>query len=253
MRRNGTAAGLVAAACAATRASRSRWSRPTRCSTAPGPTACGYAPGRRAPRDQPLRREQAPRGAARSSGSPREHGTAALAILRTSWLHGPPGNDFPAKIAARRPARQGGRRAAQGRRGRGRAAHLHPRRRRRGRGADRRGRASPPAAPAPAIHHLVNAGHRVARRLGPRGRPGQARHRRRGRRRARPAPGPAPPPRPPGPCSSRRRSRRASRCATGARRSPTRSRRWCVRSPRADRHPTAPPPPPSAPGPGGRG
>jgi dTDP-4-dehydrorhamnose reductase len=29
-----------------------------------------------------------------------DHGTAALAILRTSWLHGPPGNDFPAKIAA---------------------------------------------------------------------------------------------------------------------------------------------------------
>jgi dTDP-4-dehydrorhamnose reductase len=29
-----------------------------------------------------------------------EHGSAALAILRTSWLHGPPGNDFPAKIAA---------------------------------------------------------------------------------------------------------------------------------------------------------
>jgi dTDP-4-dehydrorhamnose reductase len=27
-------------------------------------------------------------------------GTARLAIVRTSWLHGPPGNDFPAKIAA---------------------------------------------------------------------------------------------------------------------------------------------------------
>jgi dTDP-4-dehydrorhamnose reductase len=27
-------------------------------------------------------------------------GTGRLAIVRTSWLHGPPGNDFPAKIAA---------------------------------------------------------------------------------------------------------------------------------------------------------
>lgn len=27
-------------------------------------------------------------------------GEARLAIVRTSWLHGPPGNDFPAKIAA---------------------------------------------------------------------------------------------------------------------------------------------------------
>ncbi len=27
-------------------------------------------------------------------------GAARLAIVRTSWLHGPPGNDFPAKIAA---------------------------------------------------------------------------------------------------------------------------------------------------------
>jgi dTDP-4-dehydrorhamnose reductase len=27
-------------------------------------------------------------------------GRAALAIVRTAWLHGPPGHDFPAKIAA---------------------------------------------------------------------------------------------------------------------------------------------------------
>lgn len=30
----------------------------------------------------------------------RPSGAAKLAIIRTSWLHGPPGNDFPAKIAA---------------------------------------------------------------------------------------------------------------------------------------------------------
>ena len=29
-----------------------------------------------------------------------EPGEARLAIVRTSWLYGPPGNDFPAKIAA---------------------------------------------------------------------------------------------------------------------------------------------------------
>src|SRR5262249_45202003 len=34
-----------------------------------------------------------------AKGSPGAGGTARLAIVRTTWLHGPPGNDFPEKIA----------------------------------------------------------------------------------------------------------------------------------------------------------
>ena len=66
-------------------------------------------------------------------------GGAALGIVRTAWLYGPPGNDFPAKIlkAGSRPGR---RRAAPSGRRRDRLADVCRRSGRGDRGADRRGR-----------------------------------------------------------------------------------------------------------------
>ena len=74
-----------------------------------------------------------PYGASKLAGESRRHGrlsaaaAARLGIVRTAWLYGPPGNDFPTKIlaAAERAPRR--RRAAQGRRRRGRLADVQPR------------------------------------------------------------------------------------------------------------------------------
>ena len=146
-----------------------------------------------------------------------------LAIARTSWLHGPPGNDFPEKIA----------RAALRARDAGEPLSVVGRR-------DRHARPTRPTSPTRSsscigrtrcsttrgmatIHHLVNGG-RASRA-------DWAREVLRAtsievddRGGSRLAPGSAPAPRPCGPSSSPRRSRRASRCATGGSRSRTRSR-----------------------------
>ena len=91
-------------------------SRRTRSSMARAPTASAIAPRRRAAPDQRLRREQARGRAARSGACAHGRAGAMSRSSRTSWLHGPPGNDFPAKIAAAALRREGGRRAAAGRR-----------------------------------------------------------------------------------------------------------------------------------------
>ena len=58
----------------------------------------GYAADDERTPDQPLRREQAPRRA-QAWAAYAARGRRAWRSLRTSWLHGPPGNDFPEKIA----------------------------------------------------------------------------------------------------------------------------------------------------------
>jgi dTDP-4-dehydrorhamnose reductase len=155
LRRNGEAAGLVARACAAAGVAFALVSTNevfdgTRTDRVP------YAPD-----DE--RRAINPYAASKLDAEQRlerlaaERGTAALAILRTSWLHGPPGNDFPAKIAA----------AAQRAKAAGEPLRAV---------ADEVGRptytvdvadavveliwedALAPGGPRPAVHHLVNAG-----------------------------------------------------------------------------------------------
>jgi dTDP-4-dehydrorhamnose reductase len=100
MRRNGAATGVIARACA------SRDVDLVAISTNEvfdglRTDGEGYRP------DDP-RHPANPYGASKADGEIRaatEYGAgdgspARLAIVRTSWLHGPPGNDFPAKIAA---------------------------------------------------------------------------------------------------------------------------------------------------------
>jgi dTDP-4-dehydrorhamnose reductase len=154
-RRNGVAPGLVAAACAArgvvfALVSTNEVFDGRRTDGVP------YGP------DDP-RRATNPYGASKLDAE-REldrlaavHGDAALAIVRTSWLHGPPGNDFPAKIvAAARRALAAGEplRAVSDEMGRPTytldvaeaIAELIA------------GDALAPAGPAPTVHHLVNEG-----------------------------------------------------------------------------------------------
>ena len=66
--------------------------------------------------------------------------SGALGIVRTAWLYGPPGNDFPSKILAAAERLDSRRRATAPRRRRDRLADLHPRRGGGDRGSDRRGR-----------------------------------------------------------------------------------------------------------------
>jgi dTDP-4-dehydrorhamnose reductase len=102
MRRNGEAAGILAAACAAhgcdlVLVSTNEVFDGTRTDR------LGYGP-------LDPRHPANPYGASKAAGETRAEGAwaaveeargaARLAIVRTSWLHGPPGNDFPAKIAA---------------------------------------------------------------------------------------------------------------------------------------------------------
>lgn len=103
LRRNGEAAGVVARACAAAGVelvlvSTNEVFDGTRTDGA------GYRPDD--PVNPPnaygaskLRGEQLAR-VAFEPGASGTRGDARLAIVRTSWLYGPPGNDFPAKIAA---------------------------------------------------------------------------------------------------------------------------------------------------------
>ncbi len=82
------------------RSGASTWcsSRPTRCSTDSGPTAIGYAPD---DERHPINPYGAAKAEAERLATSAFTGSAGrLAIVRTAWLHGPPGNDFPAKIAA---------------------------------------------------------------------------------------------------------------------------------------------------------
>ena len=121
---------------------------------------------RRAGADQPLRREQARRRAARprsrSRARPGRAGDRADGVAVR-----PPGKpDFPMKILAAAEQAAGCRRAAAGRRRRVGLPDLHRRRRRRDRRAPRRRRRSA------GTHHLVNGGLRDARGLGARRRSG---------------------------------------------------------------------------------
>ena len=179
-------------------------------------TAPASAPGRlpRRPRTSATAASRRPRRA-----SPRPRGPSSR-IVRTAWLFGPPGNDFPDKILA----------AAERARAAGEPLRVV---------GDEIG--SPTYAPdlAEAIVELL-----AARRV--RGPPPRRQRRRRLPRRR--GPGPSSPPsawtsrsprsrcpagrvRPPsrrGPSSPRPRSRRASRCAHGRRPSPTTCRPSCA-------------------------
>jgi dTDP-4-dehydrorhamnose reductase len=96
MRRNGTASGLIAEACAA-RGVHVAIVSTNEVFDGARTDGLGYPP------DDPRHpinaygesKLEAERLAGEVAG-----GGAQVAIARTSWLHGPPGNDFPAKIAA---------------------------------------------------------------------------------------------------------------------------------------------------------
>ena len=215
-------------------ASTSCSSRPTRCSTGARTDGLGYGP-----RDEPnpINPYGASQGRGRAAGAVSAFegaaGVARLAIVRTSWLHGPPGNDFPAKIAA----------AALRARAAGEPLRVV---------GDEIGCPTYTPDLAEAIVELLGA-RRTWRPPGRRGRSttsstAAARRAPTGRarccgspastsrsRRCRPRPGSAPRRRRCGPSSSRRRSPRASRCATGARPSRTPCRRCCGRCAGADR------------------
>ena len=147
-----------------------------------------------------------------------------LAIVRTAWLFGPPGNDFPAKILA----------AAERARAAGEPLRVV---------GDEVG--SPTYAPDLAdaivellaggtyagLHHVVNGGAvsraawaRAILAAARRGRPGHGGPARRAGRVRRPSRR--------GPSSPRPRCRRASRCARGRRPSPTTCRSSCAGGPR---------------------
>ena len=60
----------------------------------------GYVESGPAGADQPIRRQQAAWRGGRGSRVSGERRSDSLWIVRTSWLFGPPGNDFPSKILA---------------------------------------------------------------------------------------------------------------------------------------------------------
>ncbi len=92
-RRNGTAAGIVAEACAAAKVDVALVST-NEVFDGERTDGRGYAP---LDKVNPIN----PYGASKLSGEilAEEAAASRLAIVRTSWLHGPPGNDFPEKIA----------------------------------------------------------------------------------------------------------------------------------------------------------
>jgi dTDP-4-dehydrorhamnose reductase len=98
MRRNGTATGLIAKACEAYGKALAIIST-NEVFDGRRTDGRGYAP-------DDLRNPVNAYGASKAAGerlaydAMHEVGGRPLAIVRTSWLHGPPGNDFPAKIAA---------------------------------------------------------------------------------------------------------------------------------------------------------
>jgi dTDP-4-dehydrorhamnose reductase len=97
MRRNGTAVGEIARACAARGVDLLMISTNE---VFDGRRADGVAYGPHDPRN-PINPYGAAKAAAEQLASEAFAGSAGrLAIVRTAWLFGPPGNDFPAKIAA---------------------------------------------------------------------------------------------------------------------------------------------------------
>ncbi|HEX5828212.1 MAG TPA: NAD(P)-dependent oxidoreductase [Candidatus Limnocylindrales bacterium] len=104
-RRNGEAAGILARACAAAGVELVLVST-NEVFDGRRTDGLGYAPSDLPNPPNPygaskLLGERLARAAFEGGGvAPPAPGTARLAIVRTSWLHGPPGNDFPAKIAA---------------------------------------------------------------------------------------------------------------------------------------------------------
>ena len=99
VRRNGEATGLLARACAAAGVDLVAVSTNEVFDGARS-DGIGYRP-------EEERRPANPYGASKAAGEAAAWdaytttgGAGRLAIVRTAWLHGPPGNDFPAKIAA---------------------------------------------------------------------------------------------------------------------------------------------------------
>ena len=97
----GTPTGVVARGHGRTGIDLDRTSGRTRCSTGDATDDRGYRPDDAAVARESLRRVQAGRRGGRPDGRMRGH-PLALAIARTAWLYGPPGNDFPRKILSRR-------------------------------------------------------------------------------------------------------------------------------------------------------
>ena len=104
LRRNGLATGLIAQACA-TRGTSLTIISTNEVFDGRRTDGRGYAPddptnpinayGASKLAAEGLARDATLAGGARRTGAP-----SSLAIVRTAWLYGPPGNDFPAKIAA---------------------------------------------------------------------------------------------------------------------------------------------------------
>jgi dTDP-4-dehydrorhamnose reductase len=98
MRRNATATGLIAEACAA---HTTHLAIVSTNEVFDGARTDGRGYGPYDPRS-PINAYGASKAEAErlASGAMFDDELVPLAIVRTSWLHGPPGNDFPAKIAA---------------------------------------------------------------------------------------------------------------------------------------------------------
>ncbi len=97
MRRNATATGLIALACAA-RATGLAIVSTNEVFDGRRTDGQGYAPGD--PVNPINAYGESKLAAERLATDAMGTGTLALGIVRTAWLHGPPGNDFPARIAA---------------------------------------------------------------------------------------------------------------------------------------------------------
>jgi dTDP-4-dehydrorhamnose reductase len=97
MRRNGTAVGEIARACAA-RGIDLVFISTNEVFDGLRTDGVGYAPG---DARHPINPYGAAKAAAEQLATAAFAGSSArLAIVRTAWLHGPPGNDFPAKIVS---------------------------------------------------------------------------------------------------------------------------------------------------------
>jgi dTDP-4-dehydrorhamnose reductase len=98
MRRNGQAVGLIAEACADHDVGLAMVST-NEVFDGRRTDGRGYSPG---DHRAPINAYGASKleGERRASGAMFDDDLVPLAVVRTAWLHGPPGNDFPAKIAA---------------------------------------------------------------------------------------------------------------------------------------------------------
>jgi dTDP-4-dehydrorhamnose reductase len=97
-RRNGTATGLIAEACASRGTSLAIIST-NEVFDGRRTDGMGYRPYDPVGPINPYGSSKL-EGEQRAMSAMASGGRAALAIVRTAWLHGPPGHDFPAKIAA---------------------------------------------------------------------------------------------------------------------------------------------------------